>query len=393
MLRNVCSSEYVSKGHPDKLADLISDAILDECLKIDPDSHVACETLISKNLVVVSGETSTSIKEKDCCNIVKDCLDFCGYNREQSGFDFDKAKVIINLNRQSTDIDYAVKNSYEMRNKIGKISEADTLGAGDQGIVIGYACNETPEFMPLPYIISRDLIKQFEQLHDERTLDYLRPVAKSLVAMVYENNKPKCINKLVISVQHTKETSQAKIKNDLQEYIIARSKYKDFFNSDTEILINPSGCFSIGGPEADTGLTGRKIIVDTYGGCARHGGGAFSGKDASKSDRTGAYLCRWIAKNIVGHNYADQCELELLYAIGVSKPIGININCFGTQKVGMDEIYMFIEDNVDLRIYSAIKTLNLKQPIYKEVNIRGHFGHKNHFNWEKLNINTVRERL
>ncbi|MDR1467301.1 MAG: methionine adenosyltransferase [Oscillospiraceae bacterium] len=380
----IYSSEYVSKGHPDKLADLISDSVLDECLKINPGSHVACETLISKDLVVVSGEINTPISDKICRNIIKNSSDFCGYNRDQSGFYFDKAKIVINLNGQSKDINYAVENSYEKRNQTSKTDNADTLGAGDQGIVVGYACNETPELMPLPYIISRDLINQFEKLHDDQTLDYLRPVAKSLVAIVYENNKPKHIDRLVLSVQHTKETSEEKLKIDLKEYVISQNKYSHLFNANTKILINPSGCFSIGGPEADAGLTGRKIIVDTYGGRARHGGGAFSGKDASKSDRSGAYLCRWIAKNIVGLSYADQCEIELLYAIGVSKPIGIDINCFGTHKVNMDKIYKFVEDNFDLRIYSTIKELDLKKPIYKETTILGHFGHQNHFAWEKL---------
>lgn len=384
-MNKIYSSEYVSKGHPDKFADLISDCVLDNCLKIDENCHVACECLVSKDLVVISGESNIKLDNDTYKNIVKDISDFCGYNQDESGFDFNDSKIIISINNQSKDIDYAVKNSYEKRLGNSNLHDyKNKIGAGDQGIVVGYACNETPELMPLPYMISRHMIKKFEYLHDQKVLNYLRPVAKSLVSVVYENRTPQYIDRLVLSVQHMKDINQDRLKRDLMENVFSQFKYNNLINSRTQILINPSGCFSIGGPEADTGLTGRKIIVDTYGGRARHGGGAFSGKDASKCDRSGAYLCRWIAKNIVALGYADECEIELLYAIGVAKPIGIDINCFGTNKKDLSKIQLFIEDNFDLSIYNTIEKLELKKPIFLQTTAEGHFGHNNLFNWEKI---------
>lgn len=382
-MRRLYSAEYVSKGHPDKLADLISDTLLDEFIKVDANCHIACETLISNNLIVVAGEINSSANQISYEGSIKNALKICGYDRDESGFNLEDSKIIFNLNKQSRDIDNSIRNSYEYRNGNAK-EEADMIGAGDQGIVIGYACNETKELIPLAHMIARSLINRIEYLHDKNILPYLRPVAKSLVTLLYENGKPKSIEQIVLSVQHIETVSNEQIEKEILDLVINENEYSYLITPDTKIFINPSGRFSIGGPMADTGLTGRKLMVDTYGGRARHGGGAFSGKDPSKCDRSGAYLCRWIAKHLVHFGYAQECEVEILYAIGVSRPIDISINCFGTEKIPITKMIEIVKNNFDLRIYSVIKELQLKKPIYADTVIKGHFGHMDTFSWERI---------
>lgn len=382
-MKRLYSAEYVSKGHPDKLADLISDTLLDEHIKIDPDCHVACETLISNDLIIIAGEIKSSVKHLPIEELVKRVLNECGYDKYESGFNMENSKIIVNLNQQSIDIDNGIRYSHEYRSGNAK-EEADYMGAGDQGIVIGYACNETDVFMPLAYMIARDLIEKVEDAREKKVLPYLRPVSKSLVSVIYDNHKPIDIEEIVISAQHIDSVTHKQIESDLIELVIKQCSYSHLITPKTKIFINPAGKFCIGGPRADTGLTGRKIIVDTYGGRARHGGGAFSGKDPSKVDRSGAYLCRWIAKHLVYYGYAEECEIELLYAIGVSRPINIAINCFGTETIPVEELIKKTQTNFDLRPYSIIKELELRAPIYANTVKSGHFGHSDKFSWERI---------
>ena len=382
-MKQIFSAEYISNAHPDKLADLISDSIVDEHLRRDPNSHVACETLISNQLIVLAGEIKSNAKDIPYKDVIDQRLKECGYDMKNSGFDCSNYQLIMNLNQQSEDIDYSVNHSYGSRNGESDCIE-DRLGAGDQGIVIGYACNETEEMMPLPQMIAKSYIEEIDSLRKKDILSYLRPVSKTLITMKYEDRKPIAIENIVVSVQHEDRVSIEQIHKDIMEKVIHQGRYVNLINKDTSILINPSGRFCIGGPKADTGVTGRKIIVDTYGGRARHGGGAFSGKDPSKVDRSGAYLARWIAKHIVGLGYAKECEVELQYAIGVAKPINIAVNCFGTEIIKIDEIISKIYDHFDLRLYSVMKELDLLKPRYVEVTKKGHFGMKDDFSWEVL---------
>ena len=382
-MKKISSAEYVSKGHPDKLADLISDLVLDEYLKRDSSAHVACETLISNKLVVLAGEISSNIQGISYRDIVKRVLTECGYSDIKSGFDVNEFQLLINLNAQSEDIYYTVNNSYEYRHGEAKYIE-DRMGAGDQGIVIGYACNETKELMPLPQMIAKSYIEEIESLRENRILEYLQPVCKALVTMNYEGKKPSFIENIVLSVQHTEKVPIEEIQHDIMSKVINNGKFTHWVKESTKVLINPSGKFCVGGPMADTGVTGRKLIIDAYGGRARHGGGALSGKDPSKVDRTGAYLARWIAKHIVGLGYAQECEIELHYAIGVAAPINLSIECFGTENIDIEKIKKKIYENFDMRLYSVIKELELLRPNYYSIAKRGQFGVDKDCKWEKI---------
>ncbi|WP_455950090.1 methionine adenosyltransferase [Eubacterium sp.] len=380
-MEEIYSAEYVSNGHPDKLADLISDAILDAYLEKDKYAHVACETLISRNLIVIAGEIKSDIHNIKYKDVINKVLIECGYNNKESGFDVNNYQLITNLSRQSEDINNTVNNSYEYRHGESNCI-IDKIGAGDQGIVIGYACNETKELMPLPQMIVKSYIEEIEYLRQQRILPYLRPVSKALITMKYENRKAKSIEDIVISVQHDENISNSDIEHDIISRVIQNGKYKRFFTERTKILVNPSGKFCVGGPKADTGITGRKIVMDAYGARVRHGGGALSGKDPSKVDRSGAYFARWIAKHIVGLGYADECEVELIYAIGVAKPINISINCHGTEKISINLIEKKVTENFDMRLYSVIKKLDLLKPHYYNATKLGHFGFCNKYLWE-----------
>lgn len=377
----IYSSEYISSGHPDKLADLISDAVLDEYLKIDKDSHVACETLISHNLVVIAGEVTTSKSfDIDYKNIINNVLKSEGYGEPESGFNIEQYKLVVNINQQSQNIYDAVNNSFEIRSNYSN-HENDKIGAGDQGIVIGFACDETDVYMPIAYIIARELVNKVEYLRKEKKLKYLRPVCKSLVTVSFEDDMIH-VESIVLSTQHSSDVKNDTIVKDLLTLVINESKYSHYIDDNTRILINPSGNFCIGGPQADTGLTGRKIIVDSYGGRVRHGGGAFSGKDPTKIDRSGAYLCRWIAKNIVAQGYAKQCEVELTYAIGVANPLILSLNCFSTETVPIATLKKAIYNTFEMQPMAIIKKLGLLEPIYEETVRKGHFGYNDCFPWE-----------
>lgn len=380
-MKEILSAEYVSCGHPDKVADLISDYVLNEYLKRDKEAHVACETLICKNLVVIAGEVNSIVKDLSYEKIVNDVLLQCGYSNKRTGFDLNDYKLLVNISEQSKDINYGVRNSYEYRN--GERDDiADSMGAGDQSIVIGYACNETDELMPLPYVIAKDYIEQIDNLRKDKVLTYLLPVSKVLVSMNYEGKKPVSIESIVLSAQHDENVDEARMEKEIIANVVNRGKYKKLITKDTRFLINPAGRFCLGGPMIDVGLTGRKIIVDTYGGRARHGGGAFSGKDPSKIDRSGAYFARWIAKHIVALNYAEECEVELRYAIGVANPLNFSINCFGTESISLEAIKEKVVRNFDMRMYSVINELDLLEQNYFAITKQGHFGGNNKYNWE-----------
>ena len=379
------TSESVTEGHPDKICDQISDAILDELMRQDPNSRVACETSITTGLVLVMGEITTE-GYVDIQKTVRDTIREIGYDRAKYGFDADTCGVIVALDEQSADIAMGVDKSLEAKENTMSEEEIEAIGAGDQGMMFGYATNETAEFMPLPISLAHKLTRQLAKVRKDGTLSYLRPDGKSQVTVQYdEDGKPSRIEAVVISTQHNPEITQEQIHEDIKKYVLAPVLPAEMLDDETKYFINPTGRFVIGGPQGDSGLTGRKIIVDTYGGYARHGGGAFSGKDCTKVDRSAAYAARYVAKNIVAAGIADKCEIQLSYAIGVAHPTSIMVDTFGTGKLDGEKIVEIIRENFDLRPAGIIKMLDLRRPIYKQTAAYGHFGRTDvELPWEKL---------
>lgn len=372
--RRLFTSESVTEGHPDKICDQISDAILDEILKQDKDARVACEAVVNTGLVLITGEITTSTYV-DIPKIVRETLEGIGYTRAKYGFDAQTCAVLTSIDEQSPDIAYGVDVALEAREGQMTDDEIEAIGAGDQGMMFGYACNETPELIPLPISLSHRLARRLSEVRKEGIVDYLRPDGKTQVTVEYdENDKPVRIDTIVISTQHHEDVTLDQIKKDIKEHVIHYVVPEELIDEETKLFINPTGRFVIGGPQGDSGLTGRKIIVDTYGGYARHGGGAFSGKDPTKVDRSAAYAARYVAKNIVASGLADKCEVQLAYAIGVASPVSISIDTFGTGKVEEDELVQIVRDNFDLRPAGIINMLDLRRPIYKQTAAYGHFG-------------------
>ena len=381
--RRLFTSESVTEGHPDKMCDQISDAILDAYLSADPNSRVACETATTTGMVLVMGEISSKATV-DIQKIVRETVREIGYDRAKYGFDCDTCSVLVALDEQSSDIAMGVDKALESREFIDK--EDEDNGAGDQGLMFGYATDETKEFMPYPIYIAHNLAKRLTQVRKDGTLKYLRPDGKTQVTVEYdENNKPVRIDAVVLSTQHNEEVEQSKIHKDIKEYVFNEVLPAHMVDEHTKIFINPTGRFVIGGPQGDSGLTGRKIIVDTYGGYARHGGGAFSGKDCTKVDRSAAYAARYVAKHIVAAGLAERCEVQLSYAIGVANPTSISVDSFGTGKLSDEKLCAIVRENFDLRPAGIIKMLDLRRPIYKQVASYGHFGRDDlDLPWERL---------
>ncbi|CQR48194.1 S-adenosylmethionine synthase [Paraliobacillus sp. PM-2] len=383
--RRLFTSESVTEGHPDKISDQISDAILDEILKNDPNARVACETTVTTGLVLVAGEITTSTYV-DIPQIVRKTIKEIGYTRAKFGFDAETCAVLTAIDEQSPDIAGGVDQALEAREGNMTDDEIEAIGAGDQGLMFGYANNETKELMPLPIALAHKLAKQLADVRKDKTLDYLRPDGKTQVTVEYdEQDNPIRIDTIVISTQHHPDIPLDKIQKDLKEHVIKPIVSEDLLDDHTKYFINPTGRFVIGGPQGDAGLTGRKIIVDTYGGYARHGGGAFSGKDATKVDRSAAYAARYVAKNIVAAELATACEVQLAYAIGVAEPVSISINTFGSGKVDEEKLVEAVRAIFDLRPAGIIKMLDLRKPIYRQTAAYGHFGRTDVvFPWESL---------
>ena len=385
MEKRLFTSESVTEGHPDKICDQISDAILDELMRQDPMSRVACETSITTGLVLVMGEITTK-GYVDIQKTVRDTVREIGYDRAKYGFDADTCGVIVALDEQSTDIAMGVDKALEAKENKMSDEEIEAIGAGDQGMMFGFASNETEELMPLPISLAHKLTKQLTKVRKDGVLAYLRPDGKSQVTVEYdENDKPVRIEAVVLSTQHDPDVTQEQIHEDIKKYVFEPVLPKEMLDEDTKYFINPTGRFVIGGPHGDSGLTGRKIIVDTYGGYARHGGGAFSGKDCTKVDRSAAYAARYVAKNIVAAGIAEKCEIQLSYAIGVAQPTSIMVDTFGTGKIHDDKLVDIIRENFDLRPAGIIKMLDLRRPIYKQTAAYGHFGRTDlDLPWERL---------
>ena len=385
MEKRLFTSESVTEGHPDKICDQISDAVLDALYEQDPYSRVACETLTNTGFVVVMGEVTTKANV-DIPKIVRDTVVEIGYDSSEKGFDGNTCAVMVALDKQSSDIAMGVDKALEAKNGEDDDAAIEAIGAGDQGMMFGYATNETEEYMPYSANLAQKLAKQLTKVRKDGTLSYLRPDGKTQVTVEYDKeNKPVRLDAIVVSSQHSPEVSQEKIHDDIKKYVIDAIVDPSMIDDDTKIYINPTGRFVIGGPAGDSGLTGRKIIVDTYGGVARHGGGAFSGKDCTKVDRSAAYAARYVAKNIVAAGLADRIEIQLSYAIGVARPTSIYVDTFGTGKLQDEEIAEIIGENFDLRPAGIIKMLDLRRPIYKQTAAYGHFGRLDlDLPWEKL---------
>ena len=384
-MRKLFTSESVTEGHPDKLCDYISDSVLDAYLRQDSKARVACETVAGKGLVLVTGEI-TSSANVDIEKVVRDTIKEIGYTDENTDISYEKCQVIVNISKQSADIALGVDNSFESKNSENESKEdtaVNSEGAGDQGMVFGFATDETENYLPMPIYLSHKLAKRLSDVRKNGEIKYLRPDGKVQVTVEYEDDKPVRIDTVVVSTQHEENVDLNVLKSDIKEKVINQIIDKSLLDENTKYFINPTGRFVIGGPLGDTGLTGRKIIVDTYGGFSRHGGGAFSGKDATKVDRSGSYMARFIAKNIVANGLAKKCEIQISYAIGVAKPVSIFVDTFGTGTVSDGEIISIIENNFDLTPRGIINTLDLEKPIYTKTTNYGHFG-KDDLSWERI---------
>ena len=382
MSRRFFTSESFTEGHPDKICDQISDAILDEIIKQDPMARVACETTCTTGIVSIMGEITTSCYV-DFPNIARQVVLDIGYDRAKYGFDGTTCAVVTSIDEQSPDIAQGVNDGFENREG-GANDDYNVTGAGDQGMMFGYACDETPELMPMPISLAHKMAKKLTEVRKDGILDYLRPDGKTQVTVEYEDGEPVRVDTVVVSSQHSPDVSIEKLREDITREVILATVPKELIDENTKYYINPTGRFVVGGPNGDSGLTGRKIIVDTYGGYARHGGGAFSGKDPTKVDRSGAYASRWVAKNVVAAGLARKCEVQLAYAIGVAKPVSIMIDTFGTNTVAEEKIEAAINKVFDLRPYAIIESLNLRQPIYRNLASYGHMGREDlGVSWEK----------
>ena len=385
MEKRLFTSESVTEGHPDKVCDAISDAILDACMEQDPMSRVACETACCTGFVLITGEITTNAYV-DMQKVVRDTVKEIGYTKADYRFDGDSCAVFVAIDEQSADIAMGVDKALEAKENKMSEEEIEAIGAGDQGMMFGYATNETPEFMPYPISLAHKLALQLTKIRKDGTLTYLRPDGKSQVSVEYdENDKPVRLEAVVLSTQHDPDVTQEQIHEDIKKYVFDPILPAELIDENTKFFINPTGRFVIGGPHGDAGLTGRKIIVDTYGGYARHGGGAFSGKDCTKVDRSAAYAARYVAKNIVAAGLADKCEIQLSYAIGVAQPTSIMVDTFGTGKLSNEKLVEIVRENFDLRPAGIIKMLDLRRPIYKQTAAYGHFGRNDlDLPWEKL---------
>ena len=382
-MKRLFTSESVTEGHPDKICDQISDSVLDAILAQDPNGRVACETAVTTGMVLVMGEISTKANV-NIPKIVRNTIKEIGYDRAKYGFDCDTCSVLTSIDEQSADIAMGVDEALEFKN--GTKDDADSIGAGDQGMMFGFATNETEEYMPTPIAMAHRLSRRLTEVRKNGTLDYLRPDGKRQVTVEYDDNKVKRIDAIVVSTQHSEKVTQEQIQSDIREQVINAVIPQELLDENTKYFINPTGRFVIGGPQGDSGLTGRKIIVDTYGGYGRHGGGAFSGKDPTKVDRSAAYAARWVAKNLVAAGVADKLEIELAYAIGVAEPVSIEIDTFGTGKIEDQRIVDIVKEVFDLRPAMIIKNLDLRRPIYKQTAAYGHFGRTDlNLPWEQLN--------
>lgn len=392
MSRLLFTSESVTEGHPDKICDQISDAVLDEIFSKDANARVACETCVTTGMVMIMGEISTNCYV-DIPKIARQVIIDIGYDRAKYGFDGNTCSVLTAIDEQSNDIAMGVDEAIET--KSGSKENWDLIGAGDQGIMFGYACDETPELMPLPISLAHKLAKRLTEVRKNGTLDYLRPDGKTQVTIEYENGKPLRVDKIVISSQHSEDIALEQIRQDIKKNVIDEVVDKNLLDENTKYFINPTGRFVIGGPQGDSGLTGRKIIVDTYGGYARHGGGAFSGKDPTKVDRSAAYAARWVAKNMVAAGLATKCEIQLAYAIGVAKPVSIMVDTFGTGKVSDEKLSEIAMKVFDLRPAAIIETLGLNKPIYRKLAAYGHMGREDlDVLWEKTNkVDEIKKAL
>ena len=384
------TSESVTEGHPDKLCDQVSDSILDAIYKQDPLARVACETATTTNLVVIIGEITTTAKV-DYEELARKTIKDIGYNNPITGIDWQTCEVVVKIHEQSPNINAAVSTALEHRNTNSiDNTEVDATGAGDQGMMVGFACNETPELMPMTMSLSHQLTQRLTYVRKNKIIPYLGPDGKSQVTIEYEFGKPKKVHTIIISTQHDENTSIETISSDITKHVITPVIPDNLFDKSTRVLINPSGKFVIGGPHGDAGLTGRKILVDTYGGVARHGGGAFSGKDPTKVDRSAAYAARYVAKNIVAAKIADRCEVQVSYAIGVSSPISISVETFGTGHIPDDNIVQLVDKHFDLRPGAIIRDLNLREPIYQKTAAYGHFGRLDiEFPWERTDKSEI----
>ncbi len=377
-MKNFFTSESVAKGHPDKVCDNISDAVLDAYLMLDPNARVACECSVTTDFLLIMGEI-TSVAKVDVEEVARKVIKEIGYNNDEIGFNADTVKIIVKLNRQSADIALGVDNSVEAKDGGDAF---DKIGAGDQGIMFGYACRETEELMPLPIMLSHNMCQKLEQVRKDGLLPYLRPDGKGQVTVEYFEGKPLRVDTVVLSSQHDQTVSTEKLREDLKKYVIDAVVPEKYLDENTKYFINPTGRFEIGGPNGDSGLTGRKIIVDTYGGKCPHGGGAFSGKDPTKVDRSATYMARYVCKNVVASGLADECQVQFAYAIGVAKPVSVMVNTFGTGKISDEELANVIVKEFDLRPSAIIEKLELRKPIYQSTASYGHFG-KSEYAWEQ----------